>query len=594
MATQALTVSICAWNVDQQPPPKDLREWLGLDNSPDIVAVGLQEVDMSATALMREVTDKRLPWIEGLSAALPGYLSLGWRQMVGLMLAVFVTQDLAASVGRVALRIVKCGQGGKLGNKGAVGLTVAVRRTRLCFVTAHLAAHMQHTGKRNADFLRIMDCLEFDLGEGDRIRGSEHDAIFFFGDLNYRIELPMPECVRLVEQKQWEALLARDQLRAVYASPVNPYQGFADALAEVPTFAPTYKYVPGAHHYDTAEGGKQRTPAWCDRLLWWTRTGEACPDDPAAATAGSARLRYFRRIEYLTSDHRPVAGQFTVWVPAPRKRQTTTLGGATMRIASVADPVDDFFGQALKSDVFEMDQSAVCVPDLDPAVIAAIAEQGPDASSSSGSDVEDGLCCTRTWSQCPYVAPTDAAAATNALSTPAPGALGAPSERAPPPAVTGSARSPSRRPSAASRATGSCAPTVRTAAASAAQAAHPAGAPSAHRERSAASARPPVAPSAPAASRQPSAIPAASSPAAAPLPAPARRRPPGLRASAVAGAVAAAAAAAVLPPPSPPPRRPQGGAGQLAALRRLLDMHAQGLLSDAELARAQGLVYGVY
>ena len=70
-------------------------------------------------------------------------------------------------------------------SKGGIGLRLRLRHTTLCFVNAHLAAHMKEVRKRNDDFRRIVGQMAWDAG-GERVGVADHHAAFFFGDLNYR------------------------------------------------------------------------------------------------------------------------------------------------------------------------------------------------------------------------------------------------------------------------------------------------------------------------------------------------------------------------------------------------------------------------
>ena len=47
------------------------------------------------------------------------------------------------------------GIGGVGGNKGGVGIAITLHRTSVCFVAAHLAAHMEFTRRRNRDCVDI-------------------------------------------------------------------------------------------------------------------------------------------------------------------------------------------------------------------------------------------------------------------------------------------------------------------------------------------------------------------------------------------------------------------------------------------------------
>jgi hypothetical protein len=60
-------------------------------------------------------------------------------------------------------------------------------------------------------------------------------------------------------------------------------------------FDPTYKYNENSNDYDTS--AKNRTPAWCDRILF---------DD---ADQNLTQI-YYGRAEIKLSDHRPVLGLF--------------------------------------------------------------------------------------------------------------------------------------------------------------------------------------------------------------------------------------------------------------------------------------------
>eukprot|EP01062_Namystynia_karyoxenos_P057460 TRINITY_DN4851_c0_g1_i1.p1 TRINITY_DN4851_c0_g1~~TRINITY_DN4851_c0_g1_i1.p1 ORF type:complete len:745 (+),score=219.25 TRINITY_DN4851_c0_g1_i1:89-2236(+) len=326
---ERLSVTCAAYNVNQKRPPdnKELRQWLRLDSErpPDVIAVGLQELDMSAGAMLREKTAAADAWRDALARATQDQWDhIGSRQLVGLYLAVYVRRGIA--VRHCDMAVVRCGaMGARMANKGGIGLRLQLHRTTFAFVTAHLAAHLNEWQKRNRDFERIHATMNFPGIQGGQALAMlrDQERVFFFGDLNYRIELPYEECCSLIEKGEWAKLHERDQLRQQLGRADSPYARlrFRDAL---PEFAPTYKYDSQSVRYDTSE--KRRVPAWTDRVLWWAppyaANGTPSAPDPV-------QLRDFWREEVMTSDHRPVAACFDaavkVEIPEERERVKQTI-----------------------------------------------------------------------------------------------------------------------------------------------------------------------------------------------------------------------------------------------------------------------------
>jgi inositol polyphosphate 5-phosphatase INPP5B/F len=128
---------------------------------------------------------------------------------------------------------------------------------------------------------------------------EEHDVIFWFGDLNYRIQdtVTSTEVLEIVRRGGYASLLSRDQLNIEIASK-NVFLDFEEGRVE---FEPTYKYQPGTDVYETRPDKKLRAPAWCDRVLWKENSAE-----------DSVRQMNYRRAELNISDHRPVCALFNV------------------------------------------------------------------------------------------------------------------------------------------------------------------------------------------------------------------------------------------------------------------------------------------
>ena len=67
------------------------------------------------------------------------------------------------------------------------------------------------------------------------------DHIVWLGDLNYRIDLPRDEVVRLIRRGEWPTLRRSDQLAQAMGSG-EAAAGFREGVIG---FAPTFKHVPG-------------------------------------------------------------------------------------------------------------------------------------------------------------------------------------------------------------------------------------------------------------------------------------------------------------------------------------------------------------
>eukprot|EP00512_Aurantiochytrium_limacinum_P012017 CAMPEP_0171567424 /NCGR_PEP_ID=MMETSP0961-20121227/1149_1 /TAXON_ID=87120 /ORGANISM="Aurantiochytrium limacinum, Strain ATCCMYA-1381" /LENGTH=836 /DNA_ID=CAMNT_0012121337 /DNA_START=519 /DNA_END=3029 /DNA_ORIENTATION=+ len=156
------------------------------------------------------------------------------------------------------------------------------------------------------DFANQADLLALSYGRiGDEpIKIQDHDLVFWFGDLNYRIDsFSWRETIELIRQKNLSLLMEHDQLITERAHE-RVFHKFHEGVIN---FVPTYKFEPGTNHYDTRgpkDNGKRvpRTPSWCDRVLW--RVSEASGHNLIQ------QCSYFSCPEYKISDHKPVGAEF--------------------------------------------------------------------------------------------------------------------------------------------------------------------------------------------------------------------------------------------------------------------------------------------
>jgi hypothetical protein len=128
------------------------------------------------------------------------------------------------------------------------------------------------------------------------------------GDTNYRIGGHHRDAiVSSIQAGDLASLLPHDQLlREFKFKPGFRLRGFSEGLI---TFKPTYKYDLHSEHYDSSE--KQRSPAWCDRILWRFNGSSG---GLVAGSANRVQQLHYKRYEANVSDHRPISAAFNISV----------------------------------------------------------------------------------------------------------------------------------------------------------------------------------------------------------------------------------------------------------------------------------------
>ncbi|THH32874.1 hypothetical protein EUX98_g1340 [Antrodiella citrinella] len=214
---------------------------------PDILVLAFQELDLSTEALLYSTkTTREEAWcaaaLAGLGEKAVQYEKLASKQLVGMLLVLVVRKPLKSCFGDVKATSVGAGILGLMGNKGgtAIRLTFTPPATPdapvpqpiiLTFVNAHLAAFDEMFERRNADFQDLSKRLQFDSGIPVQDSPTEEDgyplvtvplsvyqtdALFWLGDLNYRINLSDADVRVLLaeasEPQGLRALLNYDQL----------------------------------------------------------------------------------------------------------------------------------------------------------------------------------------------------------------------------------------------------------------------------------------------------------------------------------------------------------------------------------------------
>ena len=330
-----MNIFVGTYNVNAKKLDGSLNNWLLANGreSVDVYALGFQEiVELNAINVGidgTKTTQRAQYWQDKIRESLDSsgirYSFLMEKYMVGLLVVVFIKEEIFNNVKDIRCSSLGCGMA-SLGNKGGVCIRMTIYDSSICFICTHLAAHREKVKERNADYRKIYDGILFSSSDSlnlphrtdyDDLRASDlvtrpkygaektagidqfikdHDFIFWFGDLNYRIneDLSTDQVFKLCEEKNWKLLQEKDQLN-IERSKKNVFHHFHEGLTN---FAPTYKYEPGTDVYDQRPGKKVRAPAWCDRILWKIT-------DPT-----SAEQIYYDSAPLLPSDHKPVRSLF--------------------------------------------------------------------------------------------------------------------------------------------------------------------------------------------------------------------------------------------------------------------------------------------
>ncbi|KAJ7092810.1 DNase I-like protein [Mycena belliarum] len=307
------------------------------DAAPDLIVLGFQELDLSAEALLYASSTARSDaWAEAVFAALGErggeYEMLASKQLVGMLMLVLVKTTMRAAFTDVRTCAAGTGIMGLMGNKGGTAVRLVFTPptekadaqpnagTVLTFVNAHLAAFDEMVERRNADFHELVRRLRFTFSDAGAGAGAppakgqtvpvavtcgvfESDAVFWMGDLNYRIDVPDADVrVVLVEaladerETRLEALMPYDQLKTVMRAG-KAFDMFDEGRI---THLPTYRFNAGLLQDDLGYDLKRR-PAWTDRVLY-----------AASDAARIEQLSYEGYPQITMSDHRPVSAEFVV------------------------------------------------------------------------------------------------------------------------------------------------------------------------------------------------------------------------------------------------------------------------------------------
>uniref|UniRef100_A0A8C7GAK7 phosphatidylinositol-3,4,5-trisphosphate 5-phosphatase n=1 Tax=Oncorhynchus kisutch TaxID=8019 RepID=A0A8C7GAK7_ONCKI len=309
-----ITVFVGTWNMGNASPPHNIASWFQCkgqgktrddtaDHIPhDIYVFGTQEDPLGEKE-----------WIDTLKSALRGTTNISFKQIAtqtlwNIRIVVLAKPEHENRISHIFSDSVKTGIANALGNKGAVGVSFMFNGTSFGFVNSHLTSGSEKKIRRNQNYVSILRFLNLGdkkLNPFDITHRFTH--LFWFGDLNYRIELPSTEAesiVTKIKQQHYQELLCRDQLTIEKGEE----KVFLHYDEEEITFAPTYRFERDtreryAYTKAKATGTKYNLPSWCDRVL-----RKSYPLVHVFCQS------YGCTNDIMTSDHSPVFSTFEVGV----------------------------------------------------------------------------------------------------------------------------------------------------------------------------------------------------------------------------------------------------------------------------------------
>ncbi|KAI0124026.1 type II inositol-1,4,5-trisphosphate 5-phosphatase [Xylariales sp. AK1849] len=174
-----------------------------------LYVLGLQEIVSLNLIAGYTDTSATAKWQAALEAAMPPkYTHVASQQLSGLLLLIYASPEVAATLSSVSTVSVGTGLMGYMGNKGGISTRILLgETTRMVFTNSHLASGHDQTNleRRFWDYNRILSQTQFSpvehngVLEDDSEKIGDEDFAFWFGDLNFRLDdLPGDDIRRLL------------------------------------------------------------------------------------------------------------------------------------------------------------------------------------------------------------------------------------------------------------------------------------------------------------------------------------------------------------------------------------------------------------
>ena len=276
------------------------------------------------------------------------YRCLSMMNLVGINFYCYVLEEKMDFITNFKKKIVKTGLGGAAGNKGSCCINFNYKNTSFSVGCSHLAAGARKNEQRIKELKSILN-LKMNTFSAENTQGEDinkvstlninsiisenneqdepndnddsslfkdSDVWFFFGDLNFRVDMDYDEFSKYIGKKDsWNKLLEYDQF---IKSKTADYELKCIQEDEI-KFPPTYKYCVNSNDYDYTpkqkiddqkkeQKKKKRNPSWCDRIFY---KNKAYTKDGKKIITGKEYTNIMDK-NFMTSDHRPVYNMFDI------------------------------------------------------------------------------------------------------------------------------------------------------------------------------------------------------------------------------------------------------------------------------------------
>uniref|UniRef100_H3A7J4 phosphatidylinositol-3,4,5-trisphosphate 5-phosphatase n=1 Tax=Latimeria chalumnae TaxID=7897 RepID=H3A7J4_LATCH len=309
-----ISVFIGTWNMGSVTPPKNITSWVGsrgLGKTLDEMAVTIPHDIYVFGTQENSIGDKE--WVDFLRGVLKECTEIDFKQPTvsqiltdirnvmicssQLMILskkknrtlLFGVHDCLVLKKKISFFFFFCGP--------SLSLSLSLSPSPSLFSSPDARRNQNYL-----DILRLLSLGDKQLSSFDISLRFTH--LFWFGDLNYRLDMDIQEILNYISRKEFEPLLKVDQLNLEK----EKNKVFLRFSEEEIGFPPTYRYERGSR--DTYVWQKQKTtgvrtnvPSWCDRILW-----KSYPETHIICNS------YGCTDDIVTSDHSPVFGAFEVGV----------------------------------------------------------------------------------------------------------------------------------------------------------------------------------------------------------------------------------------------------------------------------------------